>query len=128
MKDLNIPSTKTTPTVLFDATTGNLQLIGRSIPENPTEFYQVIYHWLDDYALNPASKTTLTVKVDYFMTSSSKCLLYIFKRLETISLFGHNVEIHWYHLEEDTDMHEAGEDYETLLKIPFRIIAAEEMK
>jgi hypothetical protein len=52
-------------------------------------------------------------------------LLDLFKRLETIS---NKVVINWYYEQDDEDMLEAGEDYEAIINVPFKMIEVEEMK
>lgn len=108
-----------TPFVNFDPASGNFEIRGKSIPENSIQFYQPIYAWLDNYVQNPAPKTNLTIQLDYFNTSSSKCIVDLFKKLELISKNGKaEVSISWLHDENDEDMQEAGEDYKSIIKIP----------
>lgn len=118
------PSPKT-PRIFFDASTGNFELSGRSIPENSIEFYKSTMHWLDEYSKSPAEKTTLNVKLEYFNTSSSKCLVEILRKLESMKDQS-NVSILWHYEEEDEDMLESGEDFKNLLKIPLTLIELEE--
>ena len=122
MESLKIEGTNLTPTVEFDSGTGILVLKGRSIPENSLEFYQPIYKWLDDYIGEPHSKTIVNVQLDYFNTSSSKCILDILKRIDRIDQGGQDVLIRWYYDESDEDMMESGEDYMDLLDSPFELI------
>ena len=122
MELMKIEGTNITPSVEFDAETGLLNLKGRSIPENSLDFYQPIYSWLDEYIANPASKTIMNVQLDYFNTSSSKCILDILKRVDKIDDAGHDVLIKWYYDESDEDMMESGEDYMDLLEAPFELI------
>ena len=122
MELLKIEGTSITPSVEFDAQTGTLDLKGRSIPENSLDFYQPIYIWLDNYLNSPASKTIVNVQLDYFNTSSSKCILDILKRIDRIDDAGHDVLIKWYYDESDEDMMESGEDYMDLLEAPFELI------
>ncbi len=39
---------------------------------------------------------------------------------------GGTVEISWYYEEDDEDMFEAGEDYQSIINIPFKMIEMEE--
>ncbi len=101
---------------------GNFELSGKSIPENSAEFYHPVYEWLDNYATAPQSKTVIKIQLEYFNTSSSKCLLDIFRRLEAINKSGKSeVKVIWLYEEEDEDMMEAGDDYQTIVKVPFEI-------
>jgi hypothetical protein len=127
MEKLVIDGSTKTPTVSFDPTSGKFELSGRSIPENAVDFYRPIYTWLDDYVKSPGKHTCLDVKLEYFNTSSSKCLLDVFKKIEFITKNNGNAEVNWYYEEDDEDMQEAGEDYDIIIDIPFKFIAVEEL-
>ena len=121
MSNLIINDSIKTPTVLFDIT-GILEIKGKSIPENSLEFYRPVFEWLDIYSQSPAQKTELKISLEYFNTSSSKCLLDILRRLETINLSGKSeVKVLWFYDADDEDMMEAGEDYQALVKVPFEL-------
>ena len=60
-------------------------LKGRSIPENSIELYKPLNEWLDQYASAPKPATVVDMKLEYFNTSSSKCILDFFKKLEKVN-------------------------------------------
>ena len=122
MEPLIIEGSAKTPTVKFDADKGTIEIKGRSIPENSIEFYKPLVDWLDDYAKEPKELTQVNVQLEYFNTSSSKCILDVFKKLEAIHKAKHDVVINWYYEEDDEDMLEAGEDYESIIRVPFKMI------
>ncbi|HCY46241.1 MAG TPA: nuclear pore complex subunit [Flavobacteriales bacterium] len=124
MESIKLEGTPKTPTVEFSAENGVLLLKGRSIPENSIEFYKPLINWIENYSASAPSETVLNVQLEYFNTSSSKCLLDIFKRLERV---GNPVTINWYYEEDDEDMLEAGEDYDAIIDIPFKMIEVEEI-
>ncbi len=126
MESIKIERTRKTPDVVFNAETGKIQIEGKSIPENSIEFYKPLVDWLDEYSNNPVENTEVNIKLEYFNTSSSKCILDVFKKLENIYKEDNNVIINWYYEEDDEDMLEAGEDYQSILKIPFKMIEMEE--
>jgi len=120
MESLIIEPGVKTPSVSFVAKSGLLELKGRSIPENSVEFYRPVFEWLDQYSIYPAAKTELRVQLEYFNTSSSKCLLDIFRKLNQLHSGGKSaVAVKWFYEEQDEDMKEAGEDYQTLITVPF---------
>ena len=126
MASNNFASAQTvkTPFINFDSATGNFELRGKSIPENSVLFYRPLFEWLDNYIQNPATTTTLNIQLDYFNTSSSKCIVDLFKKLESISKNGKGqASINWHYNEDDEDMMEAGEDYKSIIKIPFNLIS-----
>lgn len=126
MEAISIEGTPKTPTVKFDPATGVLELKGRSIPENSIEFYKPVIDVLDKYASNPKPVTNVNVQLEYFNTSSSKCILDLFKKLEAINNNGSSVTINWHYEEDDEDMLEAGEDYQAIINVPFKMIQIQE--
>jgi hypothetical protein len=122
MESLLIEGTAKTPTVKFDPNMGFMEIKGRSIPENSIEFYKPMVDWLERYAKSPKSQTKVNIQLEYFNTSSSKCILDVFKKLEEIHKSNNPVVINWYYEEDDEDMLEAGEDYESIIRVPFKMI------
>ena len=122
MELVNIEGTPKTPTISLNSETGTIEIKGRSIPENSIEFYKPIVDWLDEYAKAPKEKTVVSIQLEYFNTSSSKCILDVFKKLENLKKGKNDVVINWYYEEDDEDMLEAGEDYESIIKVLFKMI------
>ena len=122
MDTLSIEGTPKTPTVRFDASKGIVEIKGRSIPENSIEFYRKLVNWLEEYAKQAKEQTQVNIQLEYFNTSSSKCILDVFKKLEAIQKITEGVTINWFYDEDDEDMLEAGQDYESIIKIPFKMI------
>ena len=81
--------------------------------------------FIESYSESPNSSTVLNVQLEYFNTSSSKCILDVFKKLESVT--GSEVSVKWYYEEDDEDMLEAGEDYEAIIDLPFEMIEVEEI-
>jgi hypothetical protein len=126
MEKLVIEGTPKTPSVNFDADKGHVEIRGRSIPENSIDFYKPMMDWLDNFSKTPTSKTNVHIQLEYFNTSSSKCILDVFKKLEALHKGGSDVLINWYYEEDDEDMLEAGEDYQAIIAVPFKMIEVEE--
>ena len=82
MDALKLEGSPKTPVVNFDAAEGLLELKGRSIPENSIEFYKPLFDWIDSYGNQPQESTEVNIVLEYFNTSSSKCILDFFKKLE----------------------------------------------
>ena len=75
MKELIIEKTGNTPTVIFDPETGKLKIEGRSIPENPGEFFETLINWLKLYYDAPAPYSQMDLNLEYVNSGSSKYLL-----------------------------------------------------
>ncbi|KOY85674.1 nuclear pore complex subunit [bacterium 336/3] len=127
METFRVDKTSNTPFVQLDADTGRMEIKGRSVPENPLEFYIPINDWLEHFRAQAAERVlSMDVELEYFNTSSSKCLLDVFKKMVAIQRSGAVVEINWWCEEFDDDMIEAGKDYQDLLGVPFNIKIIEE--
>ncbi|MGP8214421.1 MAG: DUF1987 domain-containing protein [Bacteroidia bacterium] len=125
MELITIESTPKTPSIKFDSKSGKLEIRGRSIPENSVEFYKPLVDCLDRYTGSPVTPTQVDIQLEYFNTASSKCILDVLKRLETINRQGNNVNINWYYEEDDEDMKEAGEDYQAIVNLTFNMLQKE---
>ncbi|WP_296623497.1 DUF1987 domain-containing protein [Marivirga sp.] len=121
-----LEATPKTPKLDFNPDAETFLISGRSIPENSIEFYKPLLDWLDKYVQNPLESTTFEIKLEYFNTSSSKCLVEIFRKLEKVNADGKSITIDWYYEEEDEDMEESGEDFKQIIKVPFKMIEIKE--
>ncbi len=127
MKKISIEGSSKTPRVNFDGETGVLELYGRSIPENSVAFFEPLNNWIHEYSRDAKQETVVDIKLEYFNTSSSKCILDLFKKLESINGKVTNVKVNWYYEKDDEDMAEAGEDYEAIVDLPFHLIEVDEI-
>lgn len=121
MENLLIESTKKTPEVSFTVD-GRLKISGRSIPEDPSKFYDQLFEWIYYYCQEPYESTSLDVALEYFNSGSSKAILHILRALVDISKKGKKLSINWYYEEGDDDIMERGEYYESILEIKFNFI------
>ncbi len=92
---------------------------GRSLPENTVKFFEPVMHWITEYKNNPVDETIIQMNFVYFNTSSAKLLLSILREFDAIHKAGHRVKIIWHYMAEDFDIQEAGEEYSTMVSIPF---------
>ncbi len=116
------PGSFETPSIVFDLNAGSLEIKGRSIPENPVEFYNPLFEALGKYEKLGKPSTSVNIKLEYYNSSSSKCILDLLKKLESINDTGNKVTINWYYEEEDENMLLAGEDYKVIIKLPFKML------
>lgn len=118
MESLIIQATKKTPEVSFN-TNGELRLKGRSIPEDPTKFFDPLYIWVVEYCACPQEKTVLNIELEYFNSGTSKALLHFIREIVNIKNNGYNVTINWHYEEGDDDIYERGEYYSSILETKF---------
>ena len=121
MKKLHIQKTTKTPEIICSPSDGQLLIEGRSIPENSIEFYQPLFDWLDDFVEQPSTNLLLDVKLEYFNTSSSKCLVEVFRKLEQVPPEQYNIKINWYYEEDDEDMEDSGMDFKEIISLPIEM-------
>ncbi len=120
MEAFILAQTPRTPNVKLDPATSTYYIKGKSIPDNSIEFYEPVFDWFSEFLSNPPKEFVLHVALDYFNTSSAKCLIDIFKRFQEAHLTGNvAVEVIWEYEEGDEDMLDSGNDYKSSLKFPF---------
>ena len=101
MENIFIDGTDRTPEVDFRFDEGLLKLSGRSITENPTKFYNKLAEYLEEYVNEAQQNTVFKVILEYFNTSTSKCLADLFKQLEKLYNSNKGVLVEWYYEEDD---------------------------
>ena len=126
MEKLSIQATQNTPVIEFDLKKGLLKISGRSIPENSIEFYNPLFSALDSYLDNPNDKTNINIQLEYYNSSSSACLLSVFKKFEKLNKERGNVTVNWLHEENDEDILAAGKNFNGMVDLPFTMISIAE--
>lgn len=122
MEPIYIEKTKKTPEVKFN-TDGKLFLEGRSLPEYPKKFFQPLIDFVTNIEVNVAS---LDINLEYFNTSSSKCLMDLFKHLEANNKV-ENIEIIWRYENDDEDSLDSAELFEeSLMRTTFKYFGYDE--
>ncbi len=99
-----------TPSVKFNAETGVCSLEGESYLEDTWEFYDKLLVWLQKYA-ETGKPLTFDFKLTYFNTSSSKGILDLLKQIKNYEDQGGEIQVNWYHPEDDEDNVEEAEDF-----------------
>ena len=116
---ISIAATDSTPALEFDMQQGKLSLTGKSIPQDPTLFYVPLMKQMDEYIANPAAETTVDINLQYFNTPSAKYLQDIFQKLETLTENNKSVNVNWHYESDDSDMLQAGKDYQGIVNLSF---------
>lgn len=115
MQKLEINSTDLTPSVVLDASARIFKFEGRSLADNPTDFFKPIHAWFKEYVKNPNPVTVIVTRFDYINTATQRELLDIIKTLEALP----GAKIVWQFLEDDEDMEECGQELAQLTSLPF---------
>jgi hypothetical protein len=120
MEKIFIEGTNKAPLVNFDHEKGLIELKGRSLLEDATNFYLPLTDWLNEYIDNPREKTVVNFEFEYFNTSCSKWLITLTKQLKTLYEKNQNLVINWYY--EDDDVLEYGEVIRDLVDMPMNML------
>ena len=123
METISRQATPKTPSIEFDQSQGLLEIKGRSNPENTLDFYRPLVAWVDEYVQNPPQMTTINVHLEHFNTSSSKSILEVLRALNPIKQSDKEIVVNWFYEDDDEDIMEAGENYEAITGLPFRMVA-----
>lgn len=119
MDALILNATPQTPLISFDRKSGLMEIKGRSIPDQPDEFWLPILSWFEAYIMNPTERTVVRIDLEYFNISSSKRILFLLYKLNELVDMKKDVLVEWYYRESDEDMYEVGQDYAYMVKVPF---------
>ena len=120
MNVLLIEGKTSSPKVDFNPTSGLLNILGRSIPENPVKFYQPIEDWINEFIETNPKDLILNIHLDYLNTHSTECILILMKKIEAYHRdSNNNVKVVWNFDEDDEDMEALGEDLASIAQIPF---------
>jgi hypothetical protein len=108
------------PTINFDPKVGTLAIFGRSILENPIEFFKPLMRALDEYINYPKPTTSVIFNLEYSNAISSQSILTILRKFEAIHRNGSEVIVVWLYNAEDDFID--GEVYKTIIDIPFTLL------
>ncbi len=121
MTDLQLQAGINTPKVSLPSTGNEGWIEGNCYPENAFAFFEPILTWLRNYRADGGKGMRICVKLDYFNTSSSKCLLDLLQTLQDANSEGCAFSVRWLYCEDDPDMRDNGEEFAQDTRIPFEI-------
>jgi len=119
MKELIIEKTRNTPEVNFNPSDGIMEIEGRSIPENPNDFYHPLLDWITRYFKYPRNFTLLKIKLEYINSGSSRFMLTLLRTVKQCYNKGHDCRVDWYYEEEDESILDLGKHFYETIKLPF---------
>jgi len=85
-----------TPQVKFTASSGLCEISGESFMESVKDFYDTLMDWLRRYMRDVDGNISLHIRLSYYNSSSSRCILDMLRLLKGYELQGHEVEVVWY--------------------------------
>jgi hypothetical protein len=117
--------TKRTPWIILEP--GLIFIMGRSIPEDPNDFYRPVQEWVSMYARNHTGISKIELGFEYINTSSIKWIFTILKELSEMKELAQNASVNWYFERGDEDMSELGFILRSLVECPFVVVEVDEM-
>lgn len=101
---------------------GNLEIEGRSITEDPFSFWQPLLEWIEGYLKKPASKTKISVFLEYSNSSSNKYINELLRMFESVHGKATEVVVDWRYETDDESVLQLGEDFQSIISLPFDFI------
>ena len=123
MNDFFMEKTFNTPEVELLPSKGILKLEGRSIPEDPGDFYNAVMSKLEEYYQDPYDITQIDIKLEYVNSGSSKALLELLRFVKENYDDGKKCKVNWYFEEDDESIHELGLHFQSSFNIPFNLVS-----
>jgi hypothetical protein len=122
MELLRIEKQRKTPFIELDPGKGVLTIEGRSIPEDPETFYDIVYSSMLDYYKSPQKLTNFHFQFEYINSGSSKFILRFFTLIKKQHDAGNDCMINWYYEEDDENILDLGQHYKNTFRLPFKFI------
>lgn len=122
LDNIEIKAGEDTPYVMLNASEGYCMISGKSFPPDVSKFFNPLVDWLEELKMKKLEALSFNFKLDYYNTASSKLMLDMLYKLEEISQEGTDVVVNWFYPEDDEDLLDAGEEFERLVDVEFRLI------
>ena len=118
MRVIEIKSTASSPGIILNPEKGEFEFTGRSLPEDPIEFYEPVMAWFEEYKSNPITGAVFNFKLTYFNTASSKVYFNLFTIIDRLNIEHPEVnnKLVIYANNDDEDLFELFEYYSELLE------------
>lgn len=101
--------------------------MGRSIIENPSQFYEPALSWVKSFAKEWTGRTKIELGFEYINTGSTKWLYILIRELSELHNIPENLEISWYYEKGDEDMRDLGNILKSLVECQFEMIEVDNM-
>ena len=117
---MRIEGTKNTPGIVIEK--GLIEIKGRAIPEDAHEFFSVIQNEVKEFSENITGKTEIRFHLEYINSGSRKNISNILGQFNDLYLRGKDIAVLWHYDYDDESMLELGNDFRSMLQIPFKVI------
>jgi len=82
-----------------------------------------LVNWVEDYCKSPEEKTIVNIRIEYINSGSNRFIFKILKAIASLHKNGFKVELKWYYEEDDDAIKNLGNDLQTLIDMPFEMVA-----
>ncbi|MBN2892556.1 MAG: DUF1987 domain-containing protein [Bacteroidales bacterium] len=103
------------PTIDLDVETGICEISGESYLEDTASFYAPVVDWLDKYCSKIKKPLNFNFNLEYYNTSSSKCIVDIMSLLKKHSDMGLEITVNWHYDADNEDFEEEVEEVEDFM-------------
>lgn len=115
---LRIEATSKSPFIFMDPNKGLIIIKGIGIPEDPFTFFKQPLDFFDR-KFTGVQSIEGHFMLTYFNSDFAKLLQDLFKKFGNLYRRNHTVVCYWYYDEDDDDMLQWGEDFESIIRMPF---------
>jgi len=110
MKDIQIASTKNSPSITYNNKEGILLIKGVCHPENVKEVFNPVFEWFNylpqQKHLLPNQEIKVVFSFRYLNSASLKHAAMLLQKMNEVSKAGISISVEWQYEEEDEDMKE----------------------
>ncbi len=119
-KKIVLKELKNSPGIIYYPGNKNLEIYGRSIPEDPETVYSVVMGWMTGH-FETETRLNVKIRLEYINSGSAKCLSQIMKRLSDYHKSGKQIKVKWICDPDDDSMLDLGENFLNMAGIPLEI-------
>lgn len=121
MEEVHILATEKTPDIILNPK-GIIKIKGRAIDETRTAYPDQIINWLEQYLLNPADSTEVTIALEYLNSYNTLILSSVLKKIAEVKQKSKMLFIKWYIEADDEDLRDRGESISSTFHLPIEFI------
>jgi hypothetical protein len=123
---MRIESTRHTPLVTIDETSGSIEIAGVSIPENAYVFFRPVEEYIESLDPEKSKGISFTFRLEYMNTLSSKAFLDYMRTVKDLKNIP--LTVTWEYYSDDEEMRDHGETFSEIVDIPFNYASVDPSK
>jgi len=112
MDNIQFEATNSSPSIVTHFEIGQVEIRGKSYPEDTYDFFLPLVNWLKSYLESNKEALSVIFEIQYFNSTSSQVFYTIFEILEKALHKGKIIKIDWEFDPENSSVEEEGEDFQ----------------